>query len=1728
MDIFEFRNKLITDYSNYIKSFINIADDKISELLESEFKRGLLWPSPLIQMNPTFVMGNDVAGLIKNGTLHPKCAEVFCDKATKEPYKLYLHQEEAIKTAQSNHNYVLTTGTGSGKSLTYIIPIVDHVLKTGSGKGTKAIIIYPMNALANSQFGELEKFLCAGFPDKKGPVTFARYTGQESEEDRRRIWENPPDIILTNFVMMELILTRPEENPLISAAATLKFLVLDELHTYRGRQGADVAMLIRRMRNYFGAGGFQCVGTSATMFSGGSEADSKKKVAEVASLLFGAEVKDKNVIGETVKKLTLEADLESATFKARLTEKLKAAKIDFPAKYEDFVSDPLIIWIENNFGIQKKDGKWVRATPLPIEGDEGAVKKLAKETGATDEKCREALLAAFNSGIKVTIPNTDRPVFAFKLHQFISKGENVYASLETEKARHLTLNPQPFVPNSDKKKILIPMGFCRECGQAYYIVVRLTQKDGTVNFEPRSLFDRYAEEDIEPGFLYLNSENKWPDKIEDIIERIPEDWTETVNGQVKIKRSQRDKLPLNIFVDTSGKLVADSSSGQAFSYIHSPFPFCLNCGVAYSARTRSDVSKLTTLDVGGRSTATTILTLSTVKILKTEGEIPPDAKKLLSFTDNRQDASLQAGHFNDFVEIGLLRSAIYRAAAAAMPTGLKHEELGEKVFNALSLDIGEFSKNPNVRHQAKVDVELALKKVLSYRAYRDLKRGWRVTVPNLEHCGLLEIDYPYLKPVCEDADMWKGNKLLSAVSPELRYEISKALIDFFRRSLAIDVEYLKKERFDQIKQNSEQHLLPPWGLDEEEKCEYAAFIFPRSRAHDDSSGDVYLSTKSNFAGFCKRHLKAALGVASITSHEMDLVIQTMLSVLTDGGLLASFPYEAEDHTDHLKYQLKASAMLWKSAPGTETFHDPLRVPRKPSKEFGAETNKYFVEFYTKTAIANKGIKAREHTAQVPAEVREDREKNFREGRLPVLFCSPTMELGIDIKNLNIVNMRNVPPSPANYAQRGGRAGRHGQPALVFTYCATGSYHDQYFFRRQRNMVAGSVTPPKIDLANEDLLRSHCYAVLTKETGKSLGKTLSEVLDLSGEPPSRKIKAEFTESFTNSAAITRAKAKCSKVIDSIALDGSGWYKSNWLDEALTQAANRFSDACDRWRSLHKAAYDQLQIQNRVISDATKTPQERERARRLHQEANVQLSLLLQSDNVYQSDFYSYRYFASEGFLPGYNFPRLPLSAFIPARSRLNNKDEFLSRSRFLAISEFGPRAIIYHEGSRYMINRVMLPVGTEVLNESAKFCPSCGYLHKLFDGEPGPDKCQRCGTLLEPAAKVDNLLRLQNVVTRRRDRINSDEEERFRLGYEIRSYYRFEEVDNHPVVRKADIVAGGEVVAEANYGPATLWRVNMGWLRRKNSQPGFCIDIDKGYWVKDPVIEDEEEAADDSPQAVQVKRVIPYVFDHKNTLVIEPKYKFADGTSDAAIITLQYALKRAIQAVYQLEDAEIAVELLPPGEEKKLILMYESAEGGAGVLRQIIEDPQALPSLARKALEICHFDPKTGEDKGHSPYDKENCESACYDCLLSYSNQRDHMIIDRRAIKDVLLAIANSEIKASSTHLSREEQYTVLQRTAGSSLEKEWLEFIQKNGYRLPTCGQKLFEKCSTRPDFIYEHDNAVVYVDGPVHENPERARRDTAQTEAMRDSGYVVIRFSHRDDWHKIVESKPNIFGIKK
>ncbi|OPL19560.1 MAG: hypothetical protein AVO35_10380 [Candidatus Aegiribacteria sp. MLS_C] len=1720
MDAFGLRERLVSEYARYIRSFIRIRDQRISDKVEQTISEGLLWPDPLVQINPMFESGGSIEELVKEDLLHPECQNIFAfDKDTMPtPLRLYQHQVDAIRAARESANYVLTTGTGSGKSLAYIIPIVDHVLRSESRKRSiSAVIVYPLNALANSQEKELQKFINEGYPDDRGPVTFARYTGQESEEEKAAICADPPDILLTNYVMLELILTRPAEEPLVRAASDLRFLVLDELHTYRGRQGADVALLVRRAKEYFSSPNVQMIGTSATLAGPGTLQAQKEEVAAVASRLFGSEVHAEHVIGETLQRITPEIDFKAQNEVQKLRSTIEGGS-GLPNSFEQLRNHPLASWLETQFGVTRlDDNRLIRATPTPITGEKGAASVLSACTGLDAGVCAEAIIDGLETGSHCTPnPATGHPPFAYRVHQFISPSETVFATLQPPQHRKITLSGQFYAPD-DPDQVLLPLVFCRECGQEYYCVAKRHIEDGEASFEKRDIYDRITgEEDRSAGYLYQSDEKPWPEAEDEVISRLPEDWVEIKDGVARIPRSRRHWLPKLYTIDEQGYL---SDDGTQFAFIPAPFRFCPNCGVAYAPQQRSDFSKLASLGTEGRSTATTLLSIFTVLSLMDDDQLPNPAKKLLSFTDNRQDASLQAGHFNDFVEMGILRAGIYEAAKRAGQQGLNYEHLAESVFDALDLPFEAYALDPDVRHQARQDVESAFKAVLGYYIYRDLKRGWRVNVPNLEQCGLLEIGYAYLKDVCEDQELWDScHTTLSEAKPDTREYVAKTLLDYMRRELCINVRYLDKGQQDTIRQRSGQHLRPPWALDDEDTLTFAAILFPRPRSRrEDYSANVFLSSRSAFGRHLRLHSTFPDYNHKLSLDDTDIIIRDLLKVLRRGGLVGRFS-EPPRGSDVPGYQVKASAILWKAGDGKSGFRDPIRVPE--TSEDQSAPNDFFRYFYSEIAKRVLTLRAKEHTAQVSSDERERREIEFRSADLPVMFCSPTMELGVDIAELNVVSLRNVPPSPANYAQRSGRAGRSGQPALVFAYCGKGSPHDQYFFRRPELMVSGAVFPPQVDLCNEELIRSHLHSIWLKETGQRLGSSLKEVLDVEGDDPSLDLLGSVRDSLENPRAVDRAMKRSTSILSDIQPDlhNTYWYSDGWTRKELLHSLDAFVSATSRWKHLFKSARSQLDLQNKIMKNASRSTKDKERAKRLHGQAYRQLELLLNDSARGQSDFYSYRYFASEGFLPGYNFPRLPLSAYIPGRRRRKDQDEYISRPRFLAISEFGPRAILYHEGAKYEVDRVIFMVeGEKIAVGSAKVCSNCGYFHELAD-EAGPDLCEACGA--ELGRPFERLLRLQNVSTRRRERISADEEERVRYGYDLASAYRFEVRDGRPSYRQARIEHEGNDLATLTFGQAArIWRLNLGWKRRRDQgQLGFVLDIDQGKWQRNEAIVDDQ----DDPLSNNTQRVLPYVEDNKNCILFKPSTELELET----MLSLQTALKNAIQFTFQIEDSELAADTLPTGDSPSQILFYESAEGGAGVLSRLFEDRTAYRDVLMKALEICHFDPDTGVDLKHSPHADEDCGKACYDCLLSYGNQRYHQHLDRFLVRDLLLKLRDASLVPIETNGRGEDHLDRLLHLAGSDLEREWLRFISDNGLCLPTHAQKLIAECATRPDFLYEDKYTVIYVDGPVHEYPEREKRDGEQQACLENMGYTILRFAYKDGWMGIAQRYPSVFGI--
>ena len=335
--------------------------------------------------------------------------------------------------------------------------------------------------------------------------------------------------------------------------------------------------------------------------------------------------------------------------------------------------------------------------------------------------------------------------------------------------------------------------------------------------------------------------------------RLPYSWLtyDPVAGQT-VDPARVKLLPEPVQVDVTGR-EAGPGEGTYAAYVPSPFRFCLRCRTSYEQARGNDFAKLAKLSAEGRSSAMSLITASIVRTLRTwEGDLDDKARKLLAFVDNRQDASLQAGHFNDFVQVTQLRGALYRALDKA-PEGLTDEIVAQRVTEELGLAMADFARNPGAKYSQRDEAWRALREVTGYRLYLDLERGWRVTMPNLEQTGLLRIRYRDLPEVAADAEAWRDSHVaLRDDDPVHREEIAAALLDELRRNLAIDVEYLSDDGFDLVRRLSAQHLKEPWSLPERELPPMAGVAFPGPGKRGQRRSNVYLSGRGQFGRFLIR------------------------------------------------------------------------------------------------------------------------------------------------------------------------------------------------------------------------------------------------------------------------------------------------------------------------------------------------------------------------------------------------------------------------------------------------------------------------------------------------------------------------------------------------------------------------------------------------------------------------------------------------------------------------------------------------------------------------------------------------------------------------------------------------------------------------------------------------------------------------------------------------------------
>jgi len=1364
------------------------------------------------------------------------------------------------------------------------------------------------------------------------------------------------------------------------------------------------------------------------MASEGSETGRAKAVANVASRLFGASIGPDAVIDESLQRAT-DDRLKLEDVRAKLAQVLAS---DLPETLTDEVlrQHPLAVWAELAIGLD--DGQELkRKKPIPFDT---AAELLSQDSGVDPEICRSGFERFLTS---VSLPETERgglgssAFLAFKLHRFISGAGEIFTTL-TGRPRRVLFEGQLEDPDAPGHR-LYPTRFCRKCGHELHVVTKTEDADG-LRFLPRNIDDTpIADPDGDvAGYLTPIGVGNPDYAFTGDPESYPEDWREERNGIERLRANRKGRLPELTTVKPDGRY---SPEGVSFWFIPGKFGFC-PCCLDQPHPSMRERSKLAGLSGEGRSSATTHLVSTALEWMNEDSSgVPVEKRKLLGFTDNRQDAALQAGHFNDYLFVSLLRGAILRAVLDAGSDGMAEDEFGLRVVKALGFTASNkdarihWMLDPEAGAVVREDSQRSLAKVLAHRVWTDLRRGWRYTNPSLSVLKLIDAEFIGLDDISEDREaLMAVHPALGSLDATACKKLLKDILGAMLEGLAVSTEALDLTVLDTVGQKSRNLLRTPWAIDQKEIPRSRTTLFLQAPGKDrvglrEEQTIIRAGHNSRIGRLINR--RSVIGT-KLNKSDYLAVMTGLLELMAREGLVSLVEIEA----DLLGWRLSPSAVRL--------------VPGEAVRAGQAQGNRYFHDLYIAIATDLKkgrstywGLEGREHTAQVSQRQREWREWRFRfedddraklkenvaeikasgesDQFLPALFCSPTMELGVDISELNAVYLRNVPPTPANYAQRAGRAGRSGQAAVIVTYCAAQSPHDQYFFERRNDMVAGVVRPPALDITNEELVRSHLHAVWLAEAKLALSSDIPEILDLT--QAKYPLKQEVLDVISRPSLVTMARTPMKSVLEQIlaSMDGK---KPVWMGDAddfildvAMRAPQEFDRAFDRWRELYNSARAQLMEANTRSEITGLSGADRRKIKAAQMQASDQIAILEQGKATNGSDFYSYRYLATEGFLPGYNFPRLPLYAFVPGEGKAGS---FLQRARFLAISEFGPRSLIYHEGRAYKVVKAKLPPevrtgdGSELATKDIFICSNCGACH---EGEV--ERCHACDSPMAGEVPVQRTLRIDNVETAPADRITANDEERVRQGFDIQTVFSWPKRDGRLQVTEADFRCGETSILALQYAnSAEISRINKGLKRRKNQTVfGFNIDPRSGYWAKS---EDEDPEGDVPPDVVRPIRIVPIVRDRKNALLL--RFREPEAYAPKTIATVQHALLRGIAVTFQLEEGEILGEPLPARDNRRSILAYEATEGGAGVLSRLVEDAHAIGKVAKEALSIMHFDNvdeaiAAGDAKVLVDRDGEACVRGCYRCLLSYFNQPDHELIDRASdeAKQMLVDLARGEV-----------------------------------------------------------------------------------------------------------------------
>jgi DEAD/DEAH box helicase domain-containing protein len=1622
----------------------------------------------------------------------------------KFPYSPYLHQARALARlcGEMPQSTVVATGTGSGKTECFLFPILDHCAAHIGEHGIKAIVIYPMNALATDQ---AKRFAETIHSDEKlrGKVTAGLFIGDEGDETlamtekwlithKGQMTEHPPDVLLTNYKMLDYLLLRPAQQGLwrYNAPETLRYLVVDELHSFDGAQATDLACLIRRLKARLRtpSGRLVCVGTSATL--GGVT----QPLVEYAGKVFAEPFENGSVIGEDL--LTLGDVVEGRFIRYHrvpaAAELMKAAS-EFDDAPHTYLAEQYSLW----FGAE--------AEITSIEGRLALGERLREHSFF-----RNLLMLAERSGRKIL----SEEWLAHGLSQMLG------AELDGIGVRRLLDSFLSLCVHSRYTQVGPPEPLLRV--HVHLWMRELSRLVASVGLNPGLAFS----DDLKDGALSKHlpvlhcrdcGAMGWGGTMRANSEKVSHDLGE-------FYRAFFNALPsLRFFFPVSEHMEEKMACGE---FTHALCSRCLavnaadvrkcsHCGAEEDElvrvlmwnrtrraedRTEADrscpycesASGLTIL--GSRAASLTSVALSQLYTSPFNPE-----KKALAFSDNVQDASHRSGFFTARTYRVNLRTAIRRALGEAGATLTLAQletwflkfwkgKLGELdfigLFVAPSMEwLDDFE---HLRRDGKLPSASDLARLVERRT------AWEITAEfgfncrigrTLEKSGAA-IAYVESEPLAVAASQLLvrlREKAGGFGSVSIR-DVTTMLMGLLHRLRTNggvyhpEIESYVSRGGDAFLLNQSRHM-PHFGRRAEMPVFFTMGHERMVRFEKLVAGGTNLSWSQRYT------VKALRSIPGLGAEAAAFVIEEAIDSLSDASIVAEREVRGNRvwgiSGEHLLVTAEVSGLACRQC-GHLTSCSPVELnvwEEAPclrascSGSYGTQplVRDYYGDLYRSGDVIR--IRSAEHTGLLDREEREWIENRFmsvspeRRSTDPnLLSCTPTLEMGVNIGDLASVVLCSVPPATSNYVQRVGRAGRKEGAAVSLTI-ASAQPHDLYYFEQPEDMMAGEIRPPGTFLnapaVLERQLTAYCLDRWSEQTNPRpiLPHRLEPVLDTVHKPEGKQGFPydffHFVESnlapllagFLSLFAEIELTLESRSMLDRFAR-GSEKHEGLTLKilKRLTRLVEERDDLRNRLQRIGRAIRKNRETTARdeaLEAELDELKQHRDGLHEMLKQINGKLTL---------------NFFTDEGLLPNYAFPEegVELRSVILKKRDEPKPDEAKYRTITFeyvrpgaaAITELAPGNVFYVQGRCVRVDQVGMGMSKP---ETWHFCDACGYMEMLTENGPGRDECPACGSAnwTDTSLKRE-LVRLRQVIATtsdRRSRSHDEKDER-----ELEFYNRHESVViPQDAEREAYQISGGGVPFGFEFlGKLTLRVVNLGQDSpeihafrlggREVSSGGFVLCPDCGKVQGRRSARGEEEMKHDLSCRHRGKDTAPlqavFLYRELHSEAIRVLLPSTSPDEDAAMASFVAAVHLGLRLYFRgsIEHLHGCVDERPvPGTSlrRKYLVLYDQVPGGTGYLKELSQKPETFLEvlrLAHRHLRDCECQTRI-----------EHAADGCHRCILQSRRRRNQGKLSRTtAIRLLETILENAGRIERVDRVSDIDIHPLIQ----SELEKSFLESLR--------------------------------------------------------------------------------------